>query len=141
MAQDLYLSLTCHYITVDFSQQQVCLHEAPFNDHHIAEHIAAMINKCFHSWSVTSKVHVVVRDNGSNFVAGLRDAGIPNKPCLAHTLQLVVKDQCLAQPVVVDLTAKAYKLFGYYKHFKIPLQLLLKIHRIISKEINTRWTH
>ena len=55
-----------------------------------------MINKYFHSWSVTSKVYVIVRDNGSNFVAGLRDAGIPNISCLAHTLQYAVKDGCLA---------------------------------------------
>ena len=127
VVQDSYLSLTCHCITADFSRQQVCLHAAPFNDHHTAEHIAAMINKCFHTWSVTSKVHVVVRDNGNNFVAGLRDAGIPNIPCLAHTLQLVVKDGCLAQPAVVDLTAKARKLVGHYKHSNIALQSLLKI--------------
>ena len=61
VAQDSYLSLTCHYITGDLSQhQQVCLHAAPFNDHHTGEHIAAMINKYFHSWNITSKVHVVV---------------------------------------------------------------------------------
>ena len=147
VAQDSYLSLTCHYITGDLSQhQQVCLHAAPFNDHHTGEHIAAMINKCFHSWNITSKVHVVVRDNGSNFVAGLRDAGIPNIPCLAHTLQLVVKDGCLAQPAVVDLTAKARKLVGHYKHSNIALQLLLKIQeqlglspkRLIQDE-PTRW--
>ena len=144
VAQDSYLSLTCHYITADFSRQQVCLHAAPFNDHHTGEHIAAMINKCFHSWSVTSKVHVVVRDNGSNFVAGLRDAGIPNIPCLAHTL--VVKNGCLAQPAVVDLTAKACKLVGHYKDSNIALQSLLQIQeqlglspkRLIPDE-PTRW--
>ena len=38
--------LTCHYIAEDFTQQQVCLHAAPFNDHHTGEHIGAMINKC-----------------------------------------------------------------------------------------------
>ena len=69
----------------------------------------------------------IMRDNRSNFVAGLRDAGIPNIPCLAHTLQLVVKDGCLAQPAVVDLTAKARKLVGHYKHSNIALQSLLKI--------------
>ena len=104
-----------------------------------------MINKCFHSWKCNNKVHVVVRDNGSNFVAGLRDAGIPNIPCLAHTLQLVVKDRCLAQPAVVDLTAKACKLVGHYKHSNIALQSLLKIQeqlglswRLIQDE-PTRW--
>ena len=145
VVQDLYLSLTCHYITADFSQQ-VCLYAAPFNDHHTGEHIAAMINKCFYFWSVTSKVHVVVRNNGSNFVTGLRDAGIPNIPCLDHTLQLVVKDGCLAQPAVVDLTAKACKLVGHYKHSNIALQSLLKIQeqlglfprRLIQDE-PTRW--
>ena len=105
-----------------------------------------MINKCLHSWSLTGKVHVVVRDNGANFVAGLRGAGIPNIPCLAHTLQLVVKDGCLAQPAVVDLTAKARKLVGHYKHSNIALQSLLKIQeqlglspkRLIQDE-PTRW--
>ena len=121
VAQDSYLSLTCHYITGDLSQhQQVCLHAAPFNDHHTGEHIAAMINKCFHSWNITSKVHVVVRDNGSNFVAGLRDAGIPNIPCLAHTLQLVVKDGCPFQhcPSIASENSRTT--------------------RTISKKINTR---
>ena len=89
---------------------------------------------------------MVVRDNGSNFVAGLRDAGIPNIPCLAHTLQLVVKDGCQAQPAVVDLTAKARKLVGHYKHSNVALQSLLKIQeqlgllpkRLIQDE-PTRW--
>ena len=31
-------------------------------------------------------------------------AGIPNIPCLAHILQLSVKDGCLAQTAVLDLT-------------------------------------
>ena len=80
VAQDSYISLICHYISANFSQQQVCLHAAGFNDHHTGEHIGAMINKCLHSWSltgITGKVHVVVRDNDANFVAGLWDAGIP----------------------------------------------------------------
>ena len=91
-------------------------------------------------------MHVVVRDNGANFVAGLRDVGIPNILCLAHTLQLVVKDGCLSQPVVVYLIAKAHKLVGHYKHSNIALQSLLKIQeqlglfpkRLIQDE-PTRW--
>ena len=92
VAQDYYISLMCHYITNEFTWMQVCLHPAPFKDHHTGEHIANMINKCLESWDLSSKVHVIVRDNGSNFVAGLRDAGLPSISCLAHTFQLVVKD-------------------------------------------------
>ena len=108
VAQDSYISLTCHYIVGDFTQQQICLHAV--NDHHTGEHIGAIIK----SWDLNDKIHVVVRDNGSNFVA----------PCLAHTLQLLVKDGCLAQPAVVDLTTKARKLVGHYKHSNVALQSL-----------------
>ena len=79
-------------------------------------------------------------------MAGLRDAGIPNIPCLAHILQLVVKDRCLAQPAVVDLTAKDRKLVGHYKHSNIALQSLLKIQeqlglspKRLTQDEPTRW--
>jgi len=62
----------------------------------------------------------VVRDNGSNFIAGLRDASISN-------LHLLVKYGCLALPALVDLLAKERKLAGHYKHSNIALQSLLKI--------------
>ena len=126
VAQDSYLSLTCHYIAPDFTQQQVCLHAVPFNDHHTGELIGSMITRCLESWNLSDKLHVVVRDNGSNFVAGLRDAAIPSFGCLAHTLQLVVKDGCLAQPVVIDLTAKARKLVGHYKHSKYSTAVIVE---------------
>ena len=64
-------SLTAHYITPDFEHQQVCLHAAPFNKRHTGEHIVTMLTKCLENWNLAEKLHVVVRDNGSNFVAGL----------------------------------------------------------------------
>ena len=55
----------------------------------VATRIASMITNCLQAWGIAEKLHVAVHDNGSNFIAGLRDGNIP---CLAHTLQLVVKD-------------------------------------------------
>ena len=147
VAQDSYISLTCHYVVKeDFTQKQLCLHAAPFNDQHTGEHIGNMMNRCLEEWDLSNKVHVIVRDNGTNFVAGLRDPGLPSIPCLAHTLQLIVKDGYLAQLAVVELTAKAFKLVGHYKHSNIALQSLLSIQeqlglslkRLIQDE-TTRW--
>jgi len=84
IAQDSYISLTCHHVTQDFTQKQLCLHAAPFNDRHTGEHIGNMMNKCLEEWNLSSKIHVVVRDNGSNFVGGLRDAGLSSISCLVH---------------------------------------------------------
>ena len=146
VAQDSYISLTCHSITDDFQYQHICLHAAPFNERHTGEHIATMLTGCLESWSLSDKLHVVVRDNGSNFIAGLQDNGIPNIPCLAHTLQLIVKDGCLAQPAVMVLTTRARKLVTHYKHSNVALQALFKTQeqlgmskcRLIQDE-PTRW--
>ena len=113
-----------------------------FNGSHTGPDFAAMICDCLQAWGIYNKLHVVVRDNGSNFVAGLRDASIPNLPCLAHTLQLVIKDGCLTQPCVTALTAKARKLVGHYKHSNIACKTLERIqeqlqcprHRLIQDE-------
>ena len=86
-----------------------------------------MITNCLQAWGIAEKLHVVVCDSGSNFVAGLRDGNIPNIPCLAHTLQLVVKDGCQVQPCVSALTAMARKLVGQYKHSNISCKTLQKI--------------
>jgi len=83
VAQDSYISLTCHYVAKeDFTHKQLCLHAAPFNDRHTGEHIGSMMSRCLEKWDLSSKVHVIVRDNGTNFVAGLRNAGLQSIPCL-----------------------------------------------------------
>ena len=71
MAQDSYLSLTGHFINSNIERQQPCLHAVPFHDSHTGERIASMITNCLQAWGIAEKLHVVVRDNGSNFVAGL----------------------------------------------------------------------
>ena len=65
---------------------------------------------------------------------------------LIHTLQLVVKDGCLAQPSVRDLISKARKLVGHYKHSNIAIQTLLKTQEQLGMAQNwliqdepTRW--
>ena len=75
--------------------------------------VASTINNCLQAWGVADKLHVVVCDNDSNFMAGLHDSDLPNIPCLTCTLQLVFKDGCLPQPCMVNLTATARKLVGH----------------------------
>ena len=141
IAQDSYLSITLHFIGADYQYQQACLHALPFNDRHTGSEISSIITNCLQAWNVFDKLHVIVRDtnclqawnvfdklhvivrdNGSNFVAGLRDAGLPNIPFLAHTLQLVIKDGCLAQTCVTNLTGRARKLVSHYKHSNLALK-------------------
>ena len=95
--QDLYLSLTGHWIDDIWEGKEGCFQAQPFNEQHTGEHIKNIVTGCVEKWQLAGKLHQVCWDNGHNFVAGLRDAEIPNVGCLAHTLQLVVKEGVLAQ--------------------------------------------
>ena len=94
---------------------------SPFHDWHSDEDIATILTNSLSSSSLAEKLHVVVRDNGSNFVAGLLDGGFLNIPCLANMLVLVIKNGCLVQLAVTDLTARTRNLVRHYKHSNIAL--------------------
>ena len=91
-------------------------------------------------------MQVIVRDSGSNFVAGLRNAALPNFSCMAHTLQLVICDGCLAQKDVSDLLAVGRRIVSFYKHSNVAYKTLQKLqeqlklpeHRLIQ-DVPTRW--
>ena len=105
VAQDSMLSLTAHCISSDFNHKSYVLQSTEFNESHTEGNIANIITTCLRSWKVENKLLCIVRDNGANFVAGLRDSGLPNISCLAHTLQLVIDDGVFAKPGVVYVLA------------------------------------
>ena len=144
--QDSLLSLTAHFLTPTLERKQVILQAVKFNESHTGANIASLINSCIQYWKIAEKLTYLVRDNAANYIAGLRDAGIPNFGCLAHTLQLVIHDGVLVQRCVQDLLAASRKLVGHYKHSNIALQTLRRIqnqlnipqHSLIHDQA-TRW--
>ena len=88
----------------------------------------------------------IVRDNAANMTAGMRVAGLVSSPCLAHTLQLIIKDGIFQQPSVQQLLASSRSLVGFYNRSntalntfqQIQAQLGLPNHRLIQ-DISTRW--
>jgi len=72
VAKDSYLSLTAHFINFNLEQEQVCLHAIPLILMTTIQvnGFASVITNCLQAWGIAEKLHVVVRDNGSHFVAG-----------------------------------------------------------------------
>jgi len=97
-------------------------------------------------WQLAEKLHLVLRDNGRNFVAGLRDANIPNVGCLAHTPQLVVNEGVMAQRQVQDVLGCCRRIVGHFKHSNVSWHALSSVqeklgvpmHRPVQDE-PTRW--
>ena len=65
---------------------------------------------------VEEKIVRILRDNASNMVSGLTIANITSLPCLAHSLQPIIKDGVLLQQSVVQLLSCARSLVSYYHH-------------------------
>lgn len=146
-SNDDYMSITAHFFTEENVWTHVCLEVIPFPEvGHTGEAISEFLASVLTDWNIKSELHVVVRDNGKNVVAAMNCGRFTGIPCLAHTLQLVVKDGVLYQRNVSNLTSVCRKLVGHFKHSAKACKILkaaqqtLKLpeHKLIQDE-PTRW--
>ena len=69
--------MTAHFITKEgFSRKHCLLQAGKRNKRHIADNIVSMFTECVSHWDIQSKIMCMLRDGGSNFVAGLNRAGV-----------------------------------------------------------------
>jgi len=87
--------------------------------------------------NIQSKIMCVLRDGGSNFVAGMNRAGVTNVTCLAHNLQCVIHDGVMAQKDIQDLLAAGRRLVGHYKHSNMAFHVLQKIQAQLELKVCT----
>ena len=92
-----------------------------------------MFTDCVTHWGIQSKIMCVLRDGGSNFVAGFNCAGVTNITCLAHNLQCVIHDDILAQRDVQDLLAAG----RHYEHSNEAFRALQKIKPQLGLKVCT----
>lgn len=140
---DSYLSFTAHWINTDWECKECCLHAQPFNERHTGENIVATFTTCMDEWKISQKLHLVLLDSASNFVAGFRNSGILSSSCFAHSLQLAIKDGILVQRSVEVMLSTCRKLVGHFKHSNVSLHALAAVqskpqHKPVQNE-PTRW--
>ena len=69
----------------NFQRKSAVLQTHSLDDRHTGKYIAMQLLKMLESWKVdTSKVHVIVRNNGSNMVKVMEEASLPSFGCFAH---------------------------------------------------------
>ena len=91
------------------------------------------ISKILAKWGIeTNQVHCVVRDNGSNMVKAMSEAGLRSFGCFAHSLQLIVHERLLTQCIVIDLLAVCRSIVGHFKHSSVACHKLARIQENLS---------
>lgn len=86
-----YMSITCHFVE-DYKMFSCLLDCFQFTERHTADNLADELLRIAREWQVTDKVVACVSDNASNITLAIRKTGWLNVPCLAHNLNLIVKD-------------------------------------------------
>ena len=117
-----------------------------FDECHTGANISAAILSRVQTWEIEEKVVCVVRDNAANMVSGLCTANVASLPCLAHSLQLIIKDGVLSQPAVVQLLNCARSLVGHYHRSNVAFNTFRQIQsqlnlpeHVLIQDIATRW--
>lgn len=139
------MTVTCHFID-NWQMQEFLLETSCFPGQHTADNISLELKRITDEWAITQKVIAVVTDNGANMVSAVHKAGWMHYPCIAHTLNLLVKDGMKAVPEVVQLLTKCSSIVSFFHHStkateklkQIEKQLKVAEHKRIHS-VETRW--
>ncbi|XP_065654893.1 zinc finger BED domain-containing protein 4-like [Hydra vulgaris] len=142
-----FISMTAHWLNNEFSQHRSVLRVMHFPESQIGKNISESLHKGLLSFEIPhTKIHIVLRDNAANMVAGVRDSGFKSMPCFIHTIQLCIHDSILSQQSVKEILVCCRRLATHFHHSptaaakleELQEQLGSNKHMLIQ-DVTTRW--
>lgn len=85
-----YQAVTAHYL-LNWEMKSALLGYFECHKRHTAEYIKTELHRLLSHWSIQNKIYVCVTDNAANMKAAIRLINYEHLPCIAHTLNLVVR--------------------------------------------------
>ncbi|XP_074030331.1 E3 SUMO-protein ligase ZBED1-like [Leptinotarsa decemlineata] len=85
-----YQAVTAHYL-INWEMKSALLGCFECHERHTAEYIKKELHNLFCHWDIQNKIFVCVTDNAANMKAAIRLTNYEHLPCIAHTLNLVVR--------------------------------------------------
>lgn len=147
-ANDSYISLTCHFLTPDFTMKRYVLNVRHFPEKHTGNNIAGALNALCEEWGIPTEKYklYIVTDNGRNIRAAVKKLKWCERSCFAHTLQLAINDAKHQCSTLSTLCKKGRSIVGHYKHsppaqkrLHYVLHLMGKPALHVVQEVDTRW--
>lgn len=142
---EAYWTVSCHFID-NWQMQDFVLETQCFHGQHTTDNISLELKRITEEWAITQKVLAVVTDNSANIVSAVHKAGWKHYPCIAHTLNLVIKDGIKAVPEVVQLVTKFSSIVSFFHHSAKATEKLKQIQKQLKvaepkliQSVETRW--
>ncbi|XP_011409475.1 PREDICTED: zinc finger BED domain-containing protein 4-like [Amphimedon queenslandica] len=141
-----YITVTCHFITSDWSLKSAVLSTKHVDESHTAINLAAILKAITDEWNITDKVCCVTTDNAANITNAINHNSWKNLPCFAHKINLVVTNSLSELPELSSLIQSVKNIVSYFhrstkasdKLKVIQARLNLPEHKLIQ-HVDTRW--
>ncbi|KAI4818229.1 hypothetical protein KUCAC02_011581 [Chaenocephalus aceratus] len=96
-----FVSVTCHFIE-NYNTVACLLDCFEFSDRHTSENLAGELLRVAKEWDIENKVACCVSDNAANITKAIKLLKWTHHPCLAHTINLMVRDALKVMKPTLD---------------------------------------
>lgn len=143
---DAYLAVTCHFINKKDQLSMLLLGTKPFPRTHTAAHIAEEIASLMADWGLVNRVRCIVTDSASNMNATANNLNLRQNKCIAHCLNLVVKNSIEATPGLDEIRSVSRRIVTYFRTSTTARERLSQVQQQLGRggkklklEVDTRW--
>lgn len=110
--QASYPTVTAHFL-VGADLKTAVLDTRAVPEQHTGPNIAAAIKENLEEYGVQYKISCFVTDNANNMKAAVRDLDYRHVSCMAHTINLLVKDALKASEGTITVIEKVKNIVTY----------------------------
>ncbi|XP_055842657.1 E3 SUMO-protein ligase ZBED1-like [Episyrphus balteatus] len=145
-AANSYQAVTAHYILKEsWELRSALLGCFECQERHTAEYLKNTIRRVTDSFDINEKIFVCVTDNAANMKAAVRLGGWEHFPCVAHTLNLMVRT---GLTVVRDILKKIKAIVEHFHRSSVATKKLVEIQEQLRPgqkplkmilDVVTRW--
>ncbi|XP_055919485.1 E3 SUMO-protein ligase ZBED1-like [Eupeodes corollae] len=151
-----FISITAHYVEQAKMKTSV-ISTSELEENHTAENIATKMRKILDEWQIGAKVVSIVTDNAASMKKAVSEIlNKRNHYCVAHTLNLAVKD-CIDKPILEEQPSNdrlsipqiLSKCRGIVSHFNHSAKSSYALHDMqiqmntdtlkLKQDVRTRW--
>ncbi|KAL6463245.1 hypothetical protein MHYP_G00276360 [Metynnis hypsauchen] len=137
-----FMSVTCHFIE-NYSMVSSLLDCFEFSDRHTSENLAEELLRVAREWGVEHKVVCCVTDNAANITRAIQLLKWTHHPCLAHTINLFVRNALRAMKPTVDKVKAIVEFFhrstAATQKLKSTQRQMSMVELKLKQECVTRW--